>query len=58
MLSREEIEKLMREGSDAFLNRMSLFDCPYRISTQQFASWTRGYRNAAYGAAHLEKHHD
>jgi hypothetical protein len=22
-----------------------------------FATWMRGYQNAAYGAAHLEKHH-
>ncbi len=57
MLSRDEIEKLMREGAEAFENGMSRQNCPYRPLSAPFATWMRGYQNAAYGAAQLEKHH-
>lgn len=57
MLSREEIETLMREGAAAFERGMQQSACPYRTLSQQFLTWLRGYQNAAYGAAHLEKHH-
>lgn len=58
VLSREEIETLMREGAEAFERRMRPLDCHYSRTSAQFATWMRGYQNAAYGAAQLEKHHD
>ncbi|MGG1947094.1 Rmf/CrpP family protein [Trinickia sp. NRRL B-1857] len=51
MLSREEIERLMREGAAAFEDGMKRDDCPYPISSAAFSTWTRGYQNAAFGAA-------
>jgi hypothetical protein len=57
MLSRDEIETLMREGAEAFENGMALGNCPYRLLSTSFATWMRGYQNAAYGAAQQEKHH-
>jgi ribosome modulation factor len=51
VLSRDEIEQLMREGAEAFENGMSRDDCPYPITSAHFATWTRGYQNAAFGAA-------
>lgn len=55
MLSREEIETLMREGAEAFTRGMSENVCPYRMFSQEFGTWLRGYQNAAYGATYLEK---
>lgn len=57
MLSRDEIEKLMREGAEAFEHRMSAANCPYRLLSAPFATWMRGYQNAAFGAAQQEKSH-
>lgn len=57
MLSRDEIETLMREGAEAFENGMTLGNCPYRLLSASFATWMRGYQNAAFGAAQQEKHH-
>lgn len=51
MLSREQIEQLMREGAEAFEDGMTRENCPYPPTSAQFATWTRGYQNAAYGAA-------
>ena len=51
MLSREQIEQLMRDGAEAFENGMTREDCPYPLTSAQFATWTRGYQNAAFGAA-------
>lgn len=57
MFSREEIEALMRQGAEAFERGMSQSNCPYPLLSAPFATWMRGYQNAAYGAAHQEKHH-
>ncbi|MDR6393043.1 ribosome modulation factor [Paraburkholderia phenoliruptrix] len=57
MLTRQDIETLMREGSEAFERGMSKNVCPYPVMSAAFATWMRGYQNAAYGAAQLEKHH-
>lgn len=57
MLSRDEIEKLMREGAEAFESGMPSYACPYSFASANFATWMRGYQNAAYGAAQQEKHH-
>jgi hypothetical protein len=57
MLSREEIEMLMREGAEAFERGMESNACPYRMFSTEFGCWLRGYQNAAYGAAQLEKHY-
>lgn len=57
MLTREDIERLMREGAEAFERGMSKSACPYPMMSAAFATWMRGYQNAAYGAAQLEKHH-
>jgi ribosome modulation factor len=57
MLSREQIETFMREGAEAFERGMSKGNCPYPVLSTPFATWMRGYQNAAYGAAQLEKHH-
>lgn len=51
MLSREDIERLMREGAEAFEDGMTRDICPYPLTSAQFATWTRGYQNAAFGAA-------
>lgn len=51
MLSREDIERLMREGAEAFEHGMRREDCPYPITSAAFATWTRGFQNAAFGAA-------
>jgi ribosome modulation factor len=58
MLSREEIEQYAAEGREAFERGMRLDACPYHLTTAPAQCWLRGYQNAAYGAAHLEKHHD
>ena len=57
MLSREQIEQYMREGNEAFERGMSESTCPYPLLSAPFCTWLRGYQNAAYGAAQLEKHH-
>ncbi|WAL81327.1 hypothetical protein OYT13_15860 [Pandoraea sp. XJJ-1] len=51
MLTREQIEELMREGAEAFEVGMARDSCPYPLMSAAFATWTRGYQNAAYGAA-------
>lgn len=51
MLKREEIERLMREGAEAFLAGMKPTDCQYRPLSTEFATWLRGYQNAAFGAS-------
>lgn len=51
MLSREQIEELMREGAEAFEAGMSRDSCPYPLMSSAFATWMRGFQNAAYGAA-------
>jgi ribosome modulation factor len=51
VLSREQIEQLMRDGAEAFENGMKRESCPYPLTSAQFATWTRGYQNAAFGAA-------
>jgi ribosome modulation factor len=57
MLTRDDIEMLMREGAEAFARGMGKGVCPYPLMSAAFATWMRGYQNAAYGAAHSEKHH-
>jgi hypothetical protein len=57
MLSREEIESLMREGAEAFERGMDWSTCPYSLTSAAFATWQRGYSNAAFGAAQLGKRH-
>lgn len=56
MLTREEIEQFAAEGREAFERAMRLDACPYHLSTARAHCWLRGYQNAAYGAAQLEKH--
>jgi ribosome modulation factor len=51
VLSRDEIEQLMREGAEAFADGMAREHCPYPLTSAAFATWMRGYQNAAYGAA-------
>lgn len=41
----------MREGAEAFEDGMTRDICPYPLTSAQFATWTRGYQNAAFGAA-------
>lgn len=53
MLSRDEIEGLMREGAEAFERGMDRDACPYPLVSAQFATWLRGFQNAAFGAAQL-----
>lgn len=55
MLSRERIEELMREGAEAFQAGMSRQSCFYPLASAEFATWMRGYQNAAYGAAFSER---
>jgi ribosome modulation factor len=57
MLSRDDIERLMREGAEAFDRGMGENACPYPMLSSAMCTWMRGYQNAAFGAAHLEKHH-
>lgn len=51
MLKREEIEELMREGAEAFLAGRQPSDCRYRPLSDAYATWLRGYNNAAFGAS-------
>jgi hypothetical protein len=51
VLTREQIETLMREGAEAFEDGMARNSCPYPLTSAEFATWTRGYQNAAFGAA-------
>lgn len=53
MLSRDDIERLMGEGAEAFQCGMDRGQCPYPITSAQFATWLRGFQNAAFGAAQL-----
>lgn len=53
MLSRDEIDRLMQEGAEAFECGMDRETCPYPLTSAQFASWLRGFQNAAFGAAQL-----
>lgn len=50
MLQRDEIEKLMRDGAEAFAHGMRLEMCPYPRMSDHAATWRRGYQNAALGA--------
>jgi ribosome modulation factor len=53
MLSRDEIDGLMREGAEAFASGMARDTCPYPITSAAFATWLRGFQNAAFGAQQL-----
>ncbi|RQS22422.1 Rmf/CrpP family protein [Burkholderia sp. Bp8995] len=50
MLKRDDIEKLMRAGADAFARGQHIGSCPHPLMSDAAATWRRGYQNAAYGA--------
>lgn len=51
MLTREQIEAVMRDGATAFEAGLPRENCPYRQSHPAYDTWIRGYQNAAFGAA-------
>ncbi|KWO06053.1 hypothetical protein WM26_31095 [Burkholderia cepacia] len=50
MLKRDDIEKLMQAGAEAFAREQPLSACPHPRTSDAAATWRRGYQNAAYGA--------
>lgn len=50
MLKRDDIEKLMCAGAEAFARGQRIDACPHPCMSDAAAIWRRGYQNAAYGA--------
>ncbi|MBJ9695743.1 ribosome modulation factor [Burkholderia cenocepacia] len=50
MLKREDIDRLMRAGAEAFARDQRIESCPHPRMSDAAATWRRGYQNAAYGA--------
>lgn len=50
MLKRDDIEKLMQAGAEAFAREQPISACPHPRMSDAAATWRRGYQNAAYGA--------
>lgn len=50
MLKRDDIERLMQAGAEAFAREQPISACPHPRMSDAAATWRRGYQNAAYGA--------
>ncbi|KVP11975.1 hypothetical protein WJ85_17235 [Burkholderia ubonensis] len=50
MFKRDDIEKLMRAGAEAYARGQLIGSCPHPLMSDAAATWRRGYQNAAYGA--------
>ncbi|WP_155634480.1 Rmf/CrpP family protein [Burkholderia stagnalis] len=50
MLKRDDIERLMRAGAEAFARGQDIGSCPHPLMSDAAATWRRGFQNAAYGA--------
>lgn len=48
-LLREEIETIMKEGSDAFLMDITQKECPYSKYGERGRLWLKGWANSHYG---------